>query len=122
MSALGTSRHRANGSLARGLAFAGLLAAAIFLALAIVQAQPTAAARGGFSFDGGSLRERPTVWPTSTLPELVMAFIDAGLQELSRREVAASAKSAADAASKVVIIAGLTLVFAIITLIVAIAK
>jgi len=43
------------------LAFAGLLAAAVFLALAIVQAQATAAPRGGFSFDGGSQRERSTV-------------------------------------------------------------
>jgi hypothetical protein len=43
------------------LAFAGLLAATVFLVLAIVQAQATAAASGGFSFDGGSPRERLTV-------------------------------------------------------------
>jgi len=77
MSAIGTSRSRqnraatgsgtrdtqsrANGSLARGLAFAGLLSAAVFLALTIVQAPATAAAGGGLSFDGGTPRERSTV-------------------------------------------------------------
>ena len=60
-SAARENQSRANGSLARGLAFAGLLAAAVFLVLAIVEAQATAAGRGGFSFDGGSPRERSTV-------------------------------------------------------------
>jgi hypothetical protein len=68
------------------------------------------------------IAEYREIWPTSKLPELSLAFVNSGLQEQSRREVAASAQSAARAAQFVVGIAGLTLLVAVVTLIVAIAK
>ena len=57
VSDLRESRNR----LGSGLAFVGLFAAAAFLVLAIVQPDANAAARGGYSFDGGTPRERATV-------------------------------------------------------------
>lgn len=57
MSDLRESRNR----LGSGLAFAGLFAAVAFFVLAIVQPEATAAARGGYSFDGGTPLERATV-------------------------------------------------------------
>ncbi len=68
------------------------------------------------------ISEYRTIWPTSKLPELSLALVNSGLQEQSRREVVASAKSAAQAARWVVVIAGLTLAVAVITLIVAMVK
>jgi hypothetical protein len=68
------------------------------------------------------IAEYRKTWPTSKLPELSLAFVNSGLQEQSRREVAASARSAARAAQLVVGIASLTLLVAVITLTVAIAK
>jgi len=62
------------------------------------------------------------IWPKSKLPEPSLAFVNSGLREQSRREVAASARWAARAAQWVVGIAGLTLLVAVITLAVAIGK
>jgi hypothetical protein len=68
------------------------------------------------------IAEYRSIWPTSKLPELSLAFVTSGLQEQSRRELAASARSAARAAQWVVGIAGLTLLVAVLTLVVTIAK
>ena len=68
------------------------------------------------------ITEYREIWPTSKLPELSLALVNSGLQEQSRRQVAASARSAARAARWVVGIASLTLLVAVITLVVAIAK
>jgi hypothetical protein len=70
----------------------------------------------------GWVAEYTRTYPTSKLPELLLAFVNTALQELSRREIAASAQSAAKAASRVLIVAALTLPVAVTTLIVAIVK
>jgi hypothetical protein len=64
------------------------------------------------------MREYREIWPTSRLPELVIAFIAAGLQEQARRELVASTK----AARRVLVVAVLTLLIAVATLFVAIVK
>ena len=64
------------------------------------------------------MREYREIWPESRLPELVIGFINAGLQEQARRELVASTK----AARRVLLVAVVTLLVAIATLLVAIAK
>jgi hypothetical protein len=61
-------------------------------------------------------------YPTTKLPELLVAFVNAALQERSRREVAASAHAATRAARSAFIVAMLTLAVAITTLVVAIVQ
>jgi len=56
-----TSRSPRTAGLGSVSALVGLLTAAAVLVLAVVQSEATAAARGGYSFDGGTPRERATV-------------------------------------------------------------
>jgi len=61
-------------------------------------------------------------WPESTLPELVIAFINTASQEQLRREVAAATDAADTVAGRAFLVAGVARLVSILSLIITLVK